>query len=188
MKNLYERYKTEVKDELTKEFKIKNVMAIPKVTKIVINTGTGEALKSKEVTTKIAEDLAKITGQKAKVTKARVSIAGFGIRSGVNVGMTVTLRGARMYDFLEKFVKIVLPRLRDFRGVPLKSFDKSANYTLGIVEHTVFPEIDLASVDKPRGMEITIVTNTKDRAQSRRLLELLGMPFEKDKSEEKGNK
>jgi large subunit ribosomal protein L5 len=178
--NLQEEYKTKIKDELVKEFDIKNVMAIPKVTKIVVNTGIGEALKSKEISAKIAEDLAKITGQKPKVTKARVSIAGFGIRSGMNVGMVVTLRGARMYDFLEKLIKITLPRLRDFRGIPLKSFDKVGNYTLGVVEHTVFTEIDLANVDKPKGMEVNIVTNTKDKEQSKRLLELLGMPFEKE--------
>ncbi len=184
--SLYEKYKTEIKGELMKEFGIKNSMAVPRLVKIVVNTGTGEALKSKDVSTKLASDLAKITGQKSKITKARASIAGFGIRAGMNVGMVVTLRGARMYDFLEKLVKIVLPRLRDFRGVALKSFDNSGNYTLGIVEHTVFPEIELANVDKPHGMEITIVTSAKDKEQSRKLLELLGMPFEKET--EKGDR
>lgn len=178
--NLQEEYKTKVKAELVEEFDIKNVMAIPKVTKIVVNTGIGDALKSKEISVKIAEDLARITGQKPKVTKARVSIAGFGIRSGMNVGMVVTLRGARMYDFLEKLIKITLPRLRDFRGIPLKGFDKVGNYTLGVVEHTVFTEIDLANVTVARGMEITIVTNVKNKEQSQRLLELLGLPFEKE--------
>ncbi len=183
--SLYEDYKSKIKSELVKEFDIKNVMAIPKITKIVVNTGIGEAQKSKDVTQKVTDDLATITGQKPKITKARVSIAGFNIRAGMNVGLTVTLRGVRMYDFLEKLTKITLPRLRDFRGVKLTSFDKSGNYTLGIVEHTVFTEIDLAKVDKARGMEITIVTSTKDKEQSKRLLELLGMPFEKI---EKGNK
>ncbi|HWA52178.1 MAG TPA: 50S ribosomal protein L5 [Patescibacteria group bacterium] len=177
--SLQEDYKKTIKDELVKEFAIKNVMAIPKLTKIVVNCGTGEALKSKEIATQIAEDLATITGQKVKITKARVSIAGFNLRLGMNVGMVVTLRGKRMYDFYEKLVKIVLPRLRDFRGVPLKSFDQAGNYTLGIVEHTVFPEIDLAKVTNPRGMEITFVTNVKNVEQSRKLLELMGMPFEK---------
>src|SRR5258708_620643 len=121
------QYKTKVKDQLTKEFDIKNVMAIPKLTKIVVNTGTGEAVKSKEITQKLMDDLMTITGQKPKVTKARVSIAGFNLRAGTNVGMTVTLRGVRMYDFFEKLVKITLPRLRDFRGVPIKSFDKAGN-------------------------------------------------------------
>jgi large subunit ribosomal protein L5 len=169
-----------IQDTLIKEFDIKNVMAVPKLTKIVVNVGTGEAIKSKEIHAKILDDMTTITGQKPKVTKARVSIAGFNIRVGMNVGMTSTLRGARMYDFYEKLVKIVLPRLRDFRGVPLKSFDQVGNYTLGITEHTVFPEIDLAKVDHARGLEITIVTSTKDREQSKRLLELMGMPFEKE--------
>ncbi len=178
--SLFETYNKEVKGQLIKEFDIKNVMATPKLTKIVVNIGTGEAIKSKDVSTKIMNDLMIITGQKPKITKARISIAGFNIRSGMNVGMVVTLRGQRMYDFYEKLVKIVLPRLRDFRGVPLKSFDNSGNYTLGIIEHTVFPEVDLAKVDKARGMEVTIVTSTKDKEQSKRLLELLGMPFEKE--------
>ena len=184
--SLREDYDKTIKKQLVEEFDIKNVMAIPKITKIVVNVGTGEAIKSKEIGAKIANDLAIITGQKPKITKARVSIAGFNIRLGMDVGMAVTLRGARMYDFYEKLVKIVLPRLRDFRGVPLKSFDKAGNYTLGIAEHTVFPEIDLAKVDRPRGMEITIVTSTKDPVLSKRLLELLGMPY--SKLEEKGNK
>ncbi len=175
----------EIQNKLVSEFGIGNVMALPKLTKIVINTGIGDNGKNKEFMTKAIEDLGLITGQKPKITKSRVSIAGFNLRAGMNVGMVVTLRGAKMYDFLEKLVKITLPRLRDFRGIPTKSFDNNGNYTLGIVEHTVFPEIDLAKTDKARGMEITIVTSTKDKEQSRRLLELLGMPFEK---EEKGNK
>ncbi len=184
--SLQEDYKTKIKEVLAKEFDIKNVMMIPHLVKIVINTGTGDAIKNKEQSAKTAEDLAIITGQKAKITKARVSIAGFNIRAGMNVGMVVTLRGERMYDFYEKLVKIVLPRLRDFRGVPVKSFDKVGNYTLGIVEHTVFPEIDLGKVDRSRGMQITIVTSTKDKVESKRLLELLGMPFEKDDEDKKG--
>ncbi len=178
--SLFETYNKEIKGQLVKELDIKNVMATPKLTKIVVNIGTGEAIKSKDVSTKIMNDLMIITGQKPKITKARISIAGFNIRSGMNVGMVVTLRGKRMYDFYEKLVKIVLPRLRDFRGVPLKSFDKAGNYTLGIIEHTVFPEVDLAKVDKARGMEVTIVTSTRDKEQSKRLLELMGMPFEKE--------
>jgi large subunit ribosomal protein L5 len=177
--SLYEDYKTKIKDQLIKEFDIKNVMAVSKLTKIVVNIGTGDLSKNKEATAKLLEDLAAITGQKPKITKARISIAGFNLRAGTNVGMVVTLRGTKMYDFLEKLVKITLPRLRDFRGVPSKSFDKNGNYTLGIIEHTVFTEIDLAKVDKARGMEITIVTSGRDALQSKRLLELLGMPFEK---------
>lgn len=181
--SLYENYNKEIKGQLVKELDIKNVMATPKLTKIVVNMGTGEALKSKEVHAKMINDLTTITGQKPKITKARVSIAGFNLRLGMNVGLTVTLRGKRMYDFYEKLVKITLPRLRDFRGVPLKSFDQAGNYTLGIVEHTVFPEIDLAKVDKARGMEITIVTNAGNKKNSMKLLELLGMPFEKTEGE-----
>src|SRR5260221_12172116 len=173
-------WKGYMKDTLIKEFNIKNTMAIPKITKIVVNTGIGDTLKSKEALAKIAADMAAITGQKPKITKARVSIAGFNLRAGMNVGMVVTLRGKRMSDFFEKLVKITLPRLRDFRGVKTTSFDKAGNYTLGIVDHTVFPGIDLAKVDKSRGMEITIVTSATNKEQSKRLLELMGMPFEKE--------
>ena len=163
-----------------------NIMETPKITKIVVNAGIGDTLKSKEALAKIVADMAAITGQKPKITKARVSIAGFNLRAGMNVGMVVTLRGKRMNDFFEKLVKITLPRLRDFRGVKTTSFDKAGNYTLGIVDHTVFPEIDLAKVDKARGLEITIVTSAKNKEESMKLLESLGMPFEKET--EKGNK
>jgi large subunit ribosomal protein L5 len=178
--SLYKDYQIKIKSELKKELNLTNDMMVPKLVKIVINTGTGDAIKSKDSLAKISDDLGLITGQKPKVTKARVSIAGFNIRAGMNVGLVVTLRGKKMYDFYEKLVKIVLPRLRDFRGVPIKSFDKAGNYTIGITEHTVFPEVDLAKVEKPRGMEITIVTSTKNKDESRKLLELLGMPFEKE--------
>ncbi len=183
--SLKDKYEKEVKSKLKEEFGIKNIMATPKLTKIVINIGTGDAYKSKDSFGKIASDLSSITGQKAKITTARSSIAGFNIRAGMQVGLTVTLRGIRMYDFFERFVSIVLPRLRDFRGVPTKSFDKNGNYTLGLVEHTVFPEIDLAKVEKARGMEITFVTKDGSPEKSKRLLELLGMPFEKPE-EKKG--
>ena len=162
-----------------------NIMEKPKLTKIVINAGIGDTLKSKEALAKIVADMAAITGQKPKITKARISIAGFNLRAGMNVGLVVTLRGKCMNAFFEKLVKITLPRLRDFRGVRTTSFDNGGNYTLGVVDHTVFPEIDLAKVDKARGMEITIVTNAKNKEQARELLETLGMPFEKA---EKGNK
>lgn len=175
---LQDKY-NQIKKDLAKELDIKNVMAIPRITKVVINMGTGETYKSKDIYAKVIADLSNITGQKPKVTKARISVAGFNLRAGTPVGLTVTLRGKRMYDFLQKVIAIVLPRLRDFRGISTKGFDKFGNYTLGFVEHTVFPEIDITKVDKPRGLEVTIVTSSKDEAGGRRLLELLGMPFEK---------
>lgn len=177
--SLSEKYQKEIKPVLISEFAIKNVMAVPNVTKIVINAGTGDLYKTKEAYQKFTADFAAITGQKPKVQPARISVAGFNLRAGTPVGLSVTLRGRKMYDFLEKLISVVLPRLRDFRGVSLKSFDNVGNYTIGMHEHTVFPEIDLAKVDKPRSLEVTIVSNTKNKELSKRLLELLGMPFEK---------
>ena len=181
MKNLVrlkEKYQTEVAPKLAEEFSIKNKMAIPKVVKVVINTGIGDTLKDKTLLESAIQDLKTITGQMPEIKKAKVSVASFGLRKGMNVGLKVTLRGERMYSFLDKLFSIVLPRLRDFRGVPTKSFDKSGNYTLGIREHNVFPEIDITKTHI-RGLEITIVTNTNDLSQSRKLLEYLGMFFEK---------
>jgi large subunit ribosomal protein L5 len=175
---LKNKYDSNVVPQLIKEFGIKNNMDVPKIVKIVVNSGVGEAVKNKEVLDRVKEDLAIITGQLPSVKAARVSVASFGVRKGMPVGVKVTLRGERMYSFFDKLVSIVLPRLRDFRGVSLDSFDKSGNYTLGIREHNVFPEIDI-SKSGTRGLELTIVTNTKDRQKSKRLLELLGMPFEK---------
>jgi large subunit ribosomal protein L5 len=175
---LKNRYEKEIVPQLTKEFGIKNRMDVPKITKIVINSGVGEAVKNKEIIGKVKSELADITGQLPTVKAARVSVASFGLRKGMPVGVKVTLRGERMYSFFDKLVSIVLPRLRDFRGVSPKSFDMSGNYTLGIKEHSVFPEIDISKTT-PRGFEITIVSSGNDPAKSRRLLELLGMPFEK---------
>lgn len=179
-KILKEQYETKVKPELKKEFDIKNDMAVPKITKIVVNVGTGDLYKNKEAFNKLISEITAITGQKPKIQAARISVAGFNLREGQQIGITSTLRGDKMYSFLHKLVSVVLPRLRDFRGVPTKSFDKSGNYTLGMAEHTVFPEIDLAKVDKPHGLEITIVNTAKNREQAYKLLELLGMPFEKE--------
>lgn len=176
---LKEKYLKEIMPQLSKDFGIDNKFAQPKVTKVVVNMGTGEAIKNKELTQVLKKDMATITGQNPSTRKAKVSVASFGVRRGMPVGLMVTLRGDRLYFFLDKLFSIVLPRLRDFRGVSGKSFDKSGNYTLGIAEHTVFPEIDLAK-SQPKGLEITIVTNTKNPESSRRLLELLGMPFEKN--------
>lgn len=178
---LKEKYEKEILPHLMKEFSIKNKMAAPRVEKVIVNTGVGDAMNDKGKMEQVVKDMAQITGQKPATRQAKISVAGFSLRRGMPVGLKVTLRGSRMYDFLEKLFSIVLPRLRDFRGVPLKSFDKEGNYTLGIVEHTVFPEIDLAK-SASRGLEITIVTNTKDPKESKELLARLGMPFEKEET------
>lgn len=177
---LQEKYIKEVIPTLAKEFEIKNKMAIPKITKVVVNMGLGEMIKNKELKEVVGKDLAVITGQAPTVRLARVSIAAFGVMRGMPVGLSVTLRGVRMYDFLDKLISIALPRLRDFRGVPRKSFDKAGNYTLGLTEHTVFPEIDLTKGVASRGMEVSIVTNADSPEKARRLLELMGMPFERN--------
>jgi large subunit ribosomal protein L5 len=180
MSNLKGKYETDISKKLADDLGIKNKMAVPRVTKVVINTGIGDLSKNKEGRESIMADLALITGQKPTIRPAKISVAGFNIREGMPVGLSVTLRGERMYDFLEKLFSIVLPRLRDFRGLPVKSFDKSGNYTIGIAEHTVFPEIDVTKTAGPRGMEITIVTNTDNVEESKKLLELMGMPFAKE--------
>ncbi len=185
--NLKQKFDKEIKKELGKKLGIKNSMAVPSLKKIVINAGTGEIAKNKESWAKFVEDLGRISGQKPKVTKARLSVAGFGVREGQSVGLTITLRGEKMYSFYSKLTSIILPRLRDFRGVPKKSFDKNGNYTLGLTEHTVFPEIDFSKVDRPHGLEITIVTNAGSQERGMALLEIMGMPFEKDE-ERKGSR
>jgi large subunit ribosomal protein L5 len=177
-----EKY-SEARKTLGQELKIKNDLAIPGLKKIVVNMGTGESLRNKEQAAKLHEDMASITGQKPAIRAARVSIAGFNLRAGQPVGLTVTLRGERMYQFLDKLISVVLPRLRDFRGISRTSFDQNGNYTLGFSEHTVFPEIDLAKADRTRGLEITIVSNSGSKERGLRLLELLGMPFIKEDQE-----
>lgn len=172
-------YKDKVQQELVRDFGIKNKMAAPRLEKVVVNVGIGLAKDNKAEQDVIVDELAKITGQKPSVRKSTKSIAGFVIRAGQPVGVAVTLRGGRMYNFLEKLFNIVLPRLRDFRGVSRKSFDQNGNYTLGMAENTVFPEIDLGKINKIHGLEITIVTNTNDKEKAMKLLEKLGMPFEK---------
>lgn len=181
MKNsrLKEKYQKEVVKKLVDEFKIVNIMEVPRIEKVVINTGVGDALKNKESFEKIKNDIAVITGQSPSVRKARVSVASFGLRKGAPVGLKVTLRGNIMYDFLDKLFSIVLPRLRDFRGVKRNSFDKSGNYTLGVVEHNIFPEIDITK-SNARGLEITVVIKSGSASKSLRLLELMGMPFAKE--------
>ncbi len=177
--SLIQTYQEKVAPKLMEEFNLKSSMAAPRVEKVVINMGIGLARDSRDEQEKIVAEMTQITGQKPNIRTSRLSIAGFGIRKGQPVGVAVTLRGQKMYDFLQKLFNIVLPRLRDFRGISRKSFDAMGNYTLGMSEHTVFPEIDLGKINKVRGLEITIVTNTNDREKSMRLLEELGMPFEK---------
>jgi len=173
---LKEKYQQEVLKKLAEELKVSNKLALPKVEKVVVNMGVGAAAKNKEVLEQYSKDIAAITGQSPSVRLAKVSAASFNLRRGMRVGLAATLRGDRMYSFLDRLFSIVLPRLRDFRGVPIKSFDSQGNYTLGIPEHTVFPEVDLAK-SAAHGLEITVVTSTKDVEESKRLLELLGMPF-----------
>ncbi len=152
----------------------------PKITKVVLNIGLKEAVHDKGVLEKASEQLAAIAGQKPKVTRAKISIANFKVREGDPVGLTVTLRRKRMQDFVTKLITIVLPRVRDFHGVPGTAFDKKGNYTLGFTEQIVFPEIDYAKIDKIRGLEVTLVTSVTNPEQARKLLELLGMPFKKN--------
>jgi large subunit ribosomal protein L5 len=183
MKNNYPRlkkkYKEEVLPTLKKEFEIKNNMAVPRVEKIVVNMGVGGPSRDKGYLDQAKDDLAAITGQMPAVRAAKVSVASFGIRRGMTVGIKSTLRGDRMYNFLDKLISVVLPRLRDFRGISLTSFDSQGNYSLGITEHYVFPDIDVTK-SSPKSLEITIVTNTKNKERSERLFTLLGMPFEKE--------
>ncbi|BCX14544.1 MAG: 50S ribosomal protein L5 [Patescibacteria group bacterium] len=179
MLNIEEKYKNEVVKKLMEEFEIKNPLAVPSIEKVVVNVGAGEAIKNKDIIDSWSRDLATITGQKPSVRKARISVSAFGVRKGAPVGLKCTLRGKRAFSFLERLFAIVLPRLNDFRGVPIDSFDREGNYTLGLSDFTIFPEIDVSKVTKPFGLEITIVTTTKNKEMSKRLLELLGMPFEK---------
>jgi large subunit ribosomal protein L5 len=177
MSRLKERYTSEVAPALQKEFGYANVMAIPKVTKVVINLGLGEATSNAKIVDVAADELGRIAGQKAVVTRAKKSIAQFRVRQGMPIGTMVTLRGERMFDFLDRLISMSLPRVRDFRGIPTKGFDGRGNYTLGLKDQLLFPEIDYMRVDKPRGMNITVVTTAKTDEESRRLLQLLGFPF-----------
>jgi large subunit ribosomal protein L5 len=174
---LHEQYRTEAVPALQKQFGYANPMQVPRIDKIVINIGLGEALSNAKAIDAAVGDLTAITGQKPIVTKAKKSIAQFRLRTGNSVGAKVTLRGERMWDFLERLTRLALPRIRDFRGVPSKSFDGRGNYSLGLREQLAFPEIDYDKVDRLRGLEISIVTTAKTDEESKRLLELLGMPF-----------
>jgi large subunit ribosomal protein L5 len=175
---LRQRYEEEVRPALVKEFDYQNPMQVPRLTKITVNIGLGEALTNSKAVDAAVADLAIITGQKPVVTKAKRSIAQFKIREGNTIGCKVTLRGQRMWDFLERLTRLALPRIRDFRGVPTKSFDGRGNYSLGLREQLAFPEIDYDKVDRLRGLEMTVVTTAKTDEEGQRLLALLGMPFE----------
>jgi large subunit ribosomal protein L5 len=174
---LKERYLTKVVPDLTKEFSYKNVMAVPRIEKICLNVGLGEATQNSKLMDPAVNELAQIAGQKPVVTKARRSIAAFKLREGMPIGCTVTLRGDRMYEFLDRLVNVSLPRVRDFRGVSSKSFDGRGNYTLGIKDQLIFPEIDYNKVEKLKGMNICITTTAKTDAEGLALLKHLGMPF-----------
>ena len=177
MSRLKERYEKEVAPALAKEFGYRNVMAIPKLEKIVVNMGLGEATQNAKIVDTGADEVARITGQKPVTTRAKKSIAQFKVRKGMPIGAMVTLRGERMWDFLDRLISVALPRVRDFRGVSAKGFDGRGNYTLGLKDQLLFPEIDYMKVDKARGMNISVVTTAKTDEESRKLLQLLGMPF-----------
>jgi large subunit ribosomal protein L5 len=177
MNRLRERYATEVVAALTKEFGYTNVMAVPRITKVVINMGLGEGTQNSKVVETGADELSRITGQKAAITRAKKSIAQFKVRQGMPIGAMVTLRGERMYEFLDRLISIALPRVRDFRGISPRGFDGRGNYTLGLRDQIIFPEIDYMKVDKTRGMNISVVTTAKTDEEARRLLQLVGLPF-----------
>lgn len=179
MNRLKEKYLNEVVPAMMKKFNYKSVMQVPKIEKIVVNMGVGDAVQNPKALDDAVNELTLITGQKPVVTRAKKSIAGFRLRAGMPIGCKVTLRGNRMYDFFDKLVSVSLPRVRDFRGVSKNSFDGRGNYTLGIREQLIFPEIDYDQVNKVRGMDIVIVTTAKTDEESRELLSLLGMPFQK---------
>ncbi len=179
MARLLERYRNEVIPQLMAEFGYKNIMQVPKLEKIVVNIGLGEAIQNAKAIDAAVNDLMAITGQRPVVTRAKKSIAAFKLRAGMPIGAMVTLRGRRMYEFLDRLQSVAMPRIRDFRGVSPNSFDGRGNYTLGLREQIVFPEIDYDKIDKTRGLEITFVTTAKTDEEGRRLLALLGMPFAK---------
>lgn len=174
-----ERFNNDITPALMQKFNYKSVMQVPKVEKVVINMGVGEAVSNSKIIDNALEDMQKITGQKPVVTRAKKSIAGFRLRENLPIGVKVTLRGDRMYYFLDKLFNISLPRVRDFRGVPTKAFDGRGNYTLGLKEQLIFPEIEYDKIDKVRGMDIVIVTTAQTDEEARELLTQLGMPFAK---------
>jgi large subunit ribosomal protein L5 len=179
---LKERYKTEIAPELMREFKYGNVMQVPRVEKVTLNIGLGEARENARAVESATADIATISGQKPVVTRAKKAIANFKIRENMPIGVAVTLRGDRMYEFLDRLLNAALPRIRDFHGVPTKAFDGRGNFSLGVREQLIFPEIDYDKVDKIRGMQINIITSAKHDEEGRRLLEMMGMPFSKERA------
>ena len=174
---LREKYTTEIAPKLQEQFQYKSPMQVPRLSKIVLNMGLGEAIQNVKILDSAADELAQISGQKPVITRARQSIAAFKLRKGMPIGCMVTLRGNRMYEFFDKLVNVALPRVRDFRGISPKALDGRGNYTLGIKEQIIFPEIDYDKIDKIKGMNITIVTTAKNDEEARTLLALMGMPF-----------
>jgi large subunit ribosomal protein L5 len=180
MSRLYQDYQEKVRPALVQAFGLKNLLAAPRLVKVVINIGLKEAAQKKELVDQVSQEIALITGQKPIPTKAKKSIAGFKLIKGAVIGLKVTLRGKRMYDFLDKLFNLVLPQVKDFKGLSQKSFDGQGNYTLGLEEQLVFPELDYAQIKEIRGLEITLVSNAKTDEKVKKLLELLGAPFEKE--------
>jgi large subunit ribosomal protein L5 len=177
MARLKERYRKEVIPALQKEFGFKNAMQVPRLEKIVVNAGVGDAVQNSKILDTVVEAVAAITGQKPKICRARISVAAFKLRQGMPIGCKVTLRGNRMYEFYDRLVNVALPRIRDFRGVPTKSFDGRGDYTLGIKEHVIFPEINYSKTENPFGLDISIVTTAKNDEQGFMLLKHMQMPF-----------
>jgi large subunit ribosomal protein L5 len=177
MARLREKYDNEISPKLSEQFQYRSPMQIPRVKKVVLNMGLGEAIQNIKLLDSAAEELAQISGQKPVITRARQSIAAFKLRKGMPIGCMVTLRGDRMYEFLDKLVNVALPRVRDFRGISPRALDGRGNYTLGVKEHIIFPEIDYDKIDRIKGMNITIVTTAKTDEEARTLLAMMGMPF-----------
>src|SRR5688572_812925 len=174
---LRERYVSDIRPALVREFNYSSLMQAPRLNKVVVNVGVGEAIANAKALDAVAKDVSTVTGQKPVITKAKKSIANFKLRAGMPIGVMVTLRGERMYEFVDKLISIALPRVRDFQGVSANSFDGRGNYNIGLREQLVFPEIDYDSIDKLRGMQVTIATTARNDEEARRLLQLMGMPF-----------
>ena len=179
MPRLLKKYRKEIVPEMMAEFKYKSVMAVPKISKVTLNIGTGKIAKDDKLLTKIENDLTQLTGQKPVIRKAKKSIAGFKLREGSRVGLSVTLRGSRMYDFIDRLIAIALPRTRDFRGLDVKGFDRQGNLSIGIKEHNIFPEIHYENIKDIFGLQVTVTTTAKEKVEGIKLLKLMGFPIKK---------